>query len=301
MEWKTIIGSGQVGIRSYPHTLEDTLDSIIWGIERVKRIGFAAIEYNVEGWNAFLGGSGHILEDVPIEVCRQAAERAKEIGLSQNSIHGLTLGSGSNLNDHEAILKRQRHFIDVAHALDAKIMVLHLPADESAFYNTPAFLTAKARDVKLVKAVGEYAADKDVMVGVENGNTRYVRIVVDEVAMDNVGFTLDTGHYNMESLTPNFIKGIRYLSEKLFHVHLNSNDGLLDLHYPVGDEGTVPWDDVFRTLHKVGYRGIFMQESVIFPYGVGEHTDEEIDQKWSITLSNIKNYIIRYWGKGDKE
>lgn len=290
------LGNGQVGNRSYPHTLADAQDSVIWGLERVRRIGFDAIEYNVEGWNAFLRGSDHILEDVPISVWREVAARAREVGLRRNSIHGLTLGSGSDLNDHEAILKRQRHFIDVAHALDAGVMVLHLSAEASAFYNTPALLPAKERDVKLVKAVGNYAADKGILVGVENGNIRYVHIVVEEVALDNVGFTMDTGHYNMASLTPDFVKGIRYLGEKLFHVHLNSNDGLLDLHYPVGDEGTVPWDDVFRTLHEIDYQGVFMQESVIFPYGVGEHTDEEVEQKWRITLSNSKKYVERYWG-----
>ncbi len=112
---KTIFGNGQVGSRSYPHTLEDAFDSVIWGIERVRRIGYDAIEYNVEGWNAFLGSSHHILEDVPLEIWQEVAMKAREIGLRQNSIHGLTLGS--NFSDHEAILKRQKHFIDTAYAL----------------------------------------------------------------------------------------------------------------------------------------------------------------------------------------
>jgi len=61
--------------------MEDALDSVIWGIERVRRIGLDAIEYNVEGWNAFLGSSRHVLEDVPIEIWQEAAMKANEIGL----------------------------------------------------------------------------------------------------------------------------------------------------------------------------------------------------------------------------
>ncbi|NQT91998.1 MAG: sugar phosphate isomerase/epimerase [Lentisphaerae bacterium] len=61
---------------------------------------------------------------------------------------------------------------------------------------------------------------------------------------------LDIGHSNLCGRKPGAV--IRKLGNRLFHVHLNDNNGEGDLHLPPGT-GNIDWPDVFQALHDVGY------------------------------------------------
>jgi len=61
---------------------------------------------------------------------------------------------------------------------------------------------------------------------------------------------LDIGHSNMCGLDPADV--IRRLGDRLYHVHLNDNNGEGDLHLPPGT-GNIDWPAVCRALHDVNY------------------------------------------------
>jgi len=73
-----------------------------------------------------------------------------------------------------------------------------------------------------------------------------------------IGATLDVGHMYFDRW-PGYrpwgtIGGqIRYLGDRLFHLHLHDNTGTVD-HIEIGT-GKVDWGDTLRALVEIGYRG----------------------------------------------
>ncbi len=71
--------------------------------------------------------------------------------------------------------------------------------------------------------------------------------LIDMIGENNVKVHLDTYHMNVEE--KNFYKATKAAGNKLMHYHLCENDR------GIPGTGLVDWDDVFRALSEIGYKG----------------------------------------------
>lgn len=84
-----------------------------------------------------------------------------------------------------------------------------------------------------------------------------VAALVREVGCESFGWCYDTGHAHLFGFRPSLLCGAAAVPLSL---HLQDNRGARDEHLIPGD-GTVDWEEVFRTLHAVGYTGDFVLEA----------------------------------------
>ncbi len=78
-----------------------------------------------------------------------------------------------------------------------------------------------------------------------------------EIDSYGVGLTLDAGHAYRARIQPaDFVKN---LGEKVFHLHLNDNDGSCDLHLPLG-KGSINFASLLKALEAVNYQGALVLE-----------------------------------------
>jgi len=117
---------------------------------------------------------------------------------------------------------------------------------------------------RVLKAVAKRAQEHGVSLGIEAIN-RYETYIInlssqalemlERVDEDNVFVHLDTYHMNVEE--KGFFEPIVAAGEKLGYVHLSESDR--------GTPGTgnVHWDDVFRALGEIHFRGPLVMESFV--------------------------------------
>lgn len=110
--------------------------------------------------------------------------------------------------------------------------------------------------------VADYARTLGIRIGIEPIN-RYETYVctaaaevldmIGRVNSPQLGLHLDTFHMNIEE--DNFYDPIAKAAERLWHLHITeSHRGMLG-------EGNVHWDDLFRGLADVGYKGALVLEN----------------------------------------
>lgn len=58
---------------------------------------------------------------------------------------------------------------------------------------------------------------------------------------------LDIGHANLSGKSPE--RMIKKFGQKIAHVHMHDNDGIMDMHLPIGS-GIINWQSVIKTLKK---------------------------------------------------
>jgi len=73
----------------------------------------------------------------------------------------------------------------------------------------------------------------------------------------NLGCLLDMGHMNI--LHENGVDYVKTLGEKLYHVHVNDNNGAADQGLIPG-QGTVQFQPFIRALREAGYQGYLSLE-----------------------------------------
>ena len=155
-----------------------------------------------------------------------------------------------------------RGAVDVTAALGA-------PALSGAIYTHLGTLTGQpptedelAAVGRVLKSVARYAAERDLLLGVEAIN-RYetylinlasqAEAMLDRIGEPNVFVHLDTYHMNIEE--KGFYDPIVAAGPKLQYIHLSESDR--------GTPGTgnVHWDEVFRGLEEIEYDGRLVMES----------------------------------------
>jgi sugar phosphate isomerase/epimerase len=85
-------------------------------------------------------------------------------------------------------------------------------------------------------------------VGTSGDHAANVRRVLD--AVPSLLCHLDTGHCNLNGRSPEEM--IRFMGDRLFHLHVHDNNGDWDHHLPPGT-GRINWREVIRALRDVGY------------------------------------------------
>ena len=99
----------------------------------------------------------------------------------------------------------------------------------------------------------------------------------------NVRAMFDTHHANMEE--KRFPEAIRTIAPVLAHVHISENDR------GTPGSGHIPWDDTFRTLAEVDYRGwmtieAFTRNDIDFANSI--NVWREYNKPWHIAENGLK-------------
>jgi D-psicose/D-tagatose/L-ribulose 3-epimerase len=235
----------QLGISTWVWTSPATTQVLEQLLPHIASLGFDVIELPIETVGQF-------------DVAR-AGELAREHGLEVSIC--AVIGPGRDLlvaGEAEEGVRYLRSCIDVAQQLGS-------PTVAGPFYSavgrcwrsTPA---ERARDVAQVAAtlrgLGEYAADRGVMLGVETLNrfetsflntTAQALELIERVDHPSVGLALDVFHLGIEE--KHVGDALRLAGSRLVHLQVAENDR------GTPGTGSLPWRDIAKTLQEIGYGG----------------------------------------------
>jgi D-psicose/D-tagatose/L-ribulose 3-epimerase len=235
----------QLGISTWVWTSPATTEVLETLVPHIASLGFDVIELPIESVGQF-------------DVAR-VGELARGHGLDVSVC--AVIGPGRDLllaGEADEGVRYLRSCIDVAQALGS-------PAVAGPFYSavgrcwrsTP---EERARDVEQVArtlhALGEYAADRGVTLGVETLNrfetsflntTAQAIELIERVDHPSVGLALDVFHLGIEE--KHVGDALRAAGRRLVHLQVAENDR------GTPGTGSLPWGDVAKALREIDYRG----------------------------------------------
>lgn len=152
----------------------------------------------------------------------------------------------------EGFVPKMKELFEVTHELGIAKGTLHFWMDKR--WAEPSLLSAK---MGLLSEMVAAAGDKGITLCIENLTEQYESFAE---ACDNIPelrMTLDIGHGELLSSENTSFNFIRYLFDKIEHLHVHDNHGGKsvkdDLHLPLG-EGRVDYPRIFSMLKEKGYR-----------------------------------------------
>ena len=129
----------------------------------------------------------------------------------------------------------------------------------------------RARNADALAALAEEARRRGLSLMVENLGRSFSHPVDLEpllAASPALGFHLDVGHAHLARARDEPNRALDLISRfggRLAHVHVHDNNGVDDLHLPLG-AGSVPWSEVVAALKSSGYDGTVTVEVFAPPY-----------------------------------
>ena len=235
----------QLGISTWVWTSPATTEVLETLLPHIASLGFDVIELPIETVGQF-------------DVAR-VGELARAHGLDVSVC--AVIGPGRDLllpGEADEGVRYLHSCIDVAQALGS-------PTVAGPFYSavgrcwrsTP---EERARDVEQVartlRAVGEYAADRGVMLGVETLNrfetsflntTAQAIELIERVDHPSVGLALDVFHLGIEE--KHVGDALRAAGRRLVHLQVAENDR------GTPGTGSLPWRDIAKALQEIEYTG----------------------------------------------
>jgi fructoselysine 3-epimerase len=125
---------------------------------------------------------------------------------------------------------------------------------------------AMSRLCESIRDIAEYAAGQHIRVAIEPADKYETDLlttceaslkIVEELGYENLGVLLDNGHAHV--VGESCIEAVAFLGSRLFHVHLDDNNGLRDQHLVPGD-GTFDFPPFIAALKQAGYEGFLGAE-----------------------------------------
>ncbi len=226
--------------------------------------------------------------------------------------HGLAVTFAPIGESQSAVKKKLKQLVEVTARLNADCLVLHagrisgqhdsvantcrLYQEQVDKYGIDAVIESSAENIRYA---GEIAAEYDLKIALENldrfeplSSMELLPQLVDAVALDNVGYCLDSGHAFACGVDP--VQWIEIMAEKLFTTHFHDNHGCpdwvkhsdgfissagIDEHLPPGF-GTINWQNIINALRKTDYRYPVTFESGGWP-------EEQLHDGYK--------YAVRFW------
>jgi D-psicose/D-tagatose/L-ribulose 3-epimerase len=153
-------------------------------------------------------------------------------------------------------LDRIKWAVDRAHDLNAKILCGPFQSAHAIFPQRAPEDREYAWAAEVLHAAGEYAAQADIVFGLEALNRfesylcntmEQLARLIQETAHPHVKAMYDTHHANIEE--KKIADALHTIAPHLVHVHISENDR------GTPGSGHVPWDDNFSALAKINYKG----------------------------------------------
>lgn len=134
------------------------------------------------------------------------------------------------------VASRYRQAIDIGEELGAQVIVFH--ANFIAAILTEEYRTSwQKRNIEFWEPIADYAAQHHITVAIENMWEFDPDIIVDVLKALNhphLRACLDVGHAHLFSKVP-FETWLATVQPWLAHVHINNNDGKMDIHRALPD------------------------------------------------------------------
>jgi sugar phosphate isomerase/epimerase len=146
-----------------------------------------------------------------------------------------------------------------AQALGCRDIIVHpvAPGDTQHDPFRRAALEASARDLAAIgRETGVRFLIENMPPPMFGRDAAMVHAIIEEIGSPQLGQCYDAGH---AMLAGDPLGTIRAMGSRLWAVHLHDNHGADDDHMIPG-MGTVPFEDVARTLAEVGFAATFMLE-----------------------------------------
>ncbi len=208
-------------LSSSPKNIEDCVALAVKHGMGIEVMAFAYPDLLDGDWRSVLARYKTLLEPIPLV-----------------TMHGpfMDMASGSPDQQINEVCKgRFRHAIRIAHDLGAKIVVLH--ANFIASIHTEEYRSGwQRRNITFWEQIADYACQLDVIVAVENMwefDPDIIGDVLKTIDHPNLRACLDVGHAHLYSQVP-FSEWLTTLAPYLVHLHVNNNDGKMDVHGGLG-------------------------------------------------------------------
>jgi D-psicose/D-tagatose/L-ribulose 3-epimerase len=235
----------QIGVSTWVWTSPATTATLETLLPHIATLGFDVIELPIEEVGQF---DVHRVGELA---------RAHDLAVSICAV----IGPGRDLlipGEAERGIEYLRSCIDVAQALGSPAVCGPLySAVGRCWRSSP---SERERDVdeiaRVLRSLGEYAADHDVVLGVETLNrfetsllntTDQAIDLIDRVDHRAVGLALDLFHMGIEE--KHVGDALRRAGRRLVHLQVAENDR------GTPGTGSLPWDDVASALEEIEYSG----------------------------------------------
>ncbi|HOG45995.1 MAG TPA: sugar phosphate isomerase/epimerase family protein, partial [Anaerolineae bacterium] len=125
---------------------------------------------------------------------------------------------------------------------------------------------AWARLAQSLASICEFALRHNIRIAVEPADryetdllatTGDAMRMISELRLVNLGVVLDNGHAHV--VGESAVQAVHMLGDRLFHVHLDDNNGKRDQHLIPGD-GSFDFQPFMHALRAVGYEGFISAE-----------------------------------------
>ncbi len=165
----------------------------------------------------------------------------------------------------KASMKRLKQSIQYASELEAYLWVFH-PGSKSGISSFYPGADWKQNATSIAE-LHTIAKDLGVKIALENLPEKYNFLMKTpddftkfyaETGLTDIGIVLDTGHANLEGQIQPFLQK---LSNKIAHVHISDNHGIIDEHLGLG-YGEIDWQQFTKSLKATGFAGTILTESV---------------------------------------
>ncbi len=212
-----------------------------------------------------------LVDDGTHALSRQRVQILNEVAKNYNlkySIHApfadINIASPSKTM-RKAGLKRLRQSMQFAHDLDAYLVVFH-PGGRSAISDFYPGANWK-QNQESIKQLHKWATDLGIKLAMENLPEKYGFLMntpqdfirfYEETGLEDIGIVLDTGHAHLEGQTLAFLQK---LPQKVVHIHISDNHGLVDEHLGLGD-GTIDWITFAKEVKAANFSGTVLTEAV---------------------------------------
>ncbi len=205
-----------------------------------------------------------------------------------NVVLHLPYGSENNpatYNNLDRTMKRLFDAVDFAAKHRAIGVTLHPGELDGSLPKEEAFNLS----VINAKKVCDYAAQYGITVMIENmvwPNDLCLTIAEmkkyqEAVNKDNVGITLDCGHYHAshqeEELKKDLVEYVMTFKNKIQHLHLHDNFGLKDEHKPIGS-CNIDFASYFKALRDINFDGTYGSEVLFKDYSELLETAKKMDE-----------------------
>jgi fructoselysine 3-epimerase len=232
-------------------------------IETMKRVAAAGYD-GIDAWS----GRPHIYRsDFSANELRQLRQLVEDEGMIVSSFlsafyrYPYSLSSPNDIIRQDSI-QYMKECVDNAVLLGAPIVLL---VPEKTIYGQ-SIEDAWQRLAASIDAICRYSRQYELMLGLEAVNHTVSDMVntaadawrmIEQLAHDNLGVVLDTGHMNLAAETSK--QAVDLLGNKLLQVHVNDNDGQHQQNLIPG-EGTFNFGELMDVLYQSGFDGFLTAE-----------------------------------------
>lgn len=159
-----------------------------------------------------------------------------------------------------SIMDYMKQWVDLFNAMGIKAGVIHIGGNSLAAAGWPEERIFSRR-LEALRNIAGYAKGGATVLCLENTalpGSREINELLDIIkaaGCENTGICLDTGHANISGVNPSdfIMESGGYLKA----LHIDDNMGKTDDHILPYAKGTVCWPDVLKSLHRIGYEGLF--------------------------------------------